>query len=752
MQKKNKSKLLFTWLYNERKVISRIYLLALLQGAMYLAIPLGIQGVVTYIMAGSFSASLILLSSITILVTCFIGFFQIWQMRINETLHQKIFGSIASRISFYLNSNTSTDEVFNKLNKFFEVVTLQKGISKILLDFSFSIISIVFGLLILPIYSSWFLIFTLLSGATFYLIIKFYGERGVDTNIAVSNEKYNLIKWFQFNVKENRLSESDFIDGTEGILNSYFDVRKKHYGVLEAQFKGIIVFKVLFTAVVLFFGAYLVQVGELNIGQFIASEIIIFLVINSVEKLVSSLGTCYDIITSLYKVESIFGDNEKYSFVKNDCEELNSVSNIYVKKYSKAIKYLLLGLGISILIVLFMPWTQSVESYGKVTTLNPENRPQTITSRIGGRIEKWYINEGQFVRKNDTIAFISEIKDDYIDPQLINRSEQQIKAKETTLESYEQKVNAVNAQIDALNKTLLLKMEQARNKIIQSKIKVSTDSIEAQSASNNYKTAEEQLKRYEELLSKGVISKTDLENRRVKVQEALAKKTSADNKFISTKNELLNAEIDLNTVQQDYQEKLMKAESDKFSALSALYEGEGSLTKLQNQLANYSIRKGFYYVLAPQDGYITKTYVQGIGEIIKEGSALCSIVPEIAEQAVEMFVNPIDLPLIQKGQTIQLVFDGWPAFVFSGWPGVSYGTYKAEIVAFDKVLSDNGKFRILAKNVGEPWPDAIQIGSGVQGFALLNNVPLIYELWRQANGFPPEFYVKSNTIKKDEKK
>lgn len=752
MMRKNKSKLLFTWLYNERTVISRIYLLALLQGVMYLAIPLGIQGVVTYIMAGSFSASLILLSSITILVTCFIGFFQIWQMRINETLHQKIFGGIASRISLYLNQNTNSDEVFNKLNKFFEVVTLQKGISKILLDFSFSIISIVFGLLILPIYSSWFLIFTLLSAATFYFIIKYYGSRGIETNIRVSNEKYNLIKWFQLNAREQKLDDSKFVEGSDEILNNYFEERKKYYGVLEAQFRGIIIFKVLFTAVVLFFGAYLVQIGELNIGQFIASEIIIFLVINSVEKLVSSLGTCYDIITSLYKVESIFGESETYSFIKDDCKELNSVSNIYVKKYSKAIKYLLLALGISGIVILLMPWTQNVESYGKVTTLNPENRPQTITSRIGGRIEKWFITEGQFVKKNDTIAFISEIKDDYIDPQLINRSEQQIKAKETTLESYEQKVNAVNSQIDALNKTLLLKMEQARNKIIQAKIKVSTDSIEAQAASNNYKTAEEQLRRFEELLTKGVISKTDLENRKIKVQEALAKKTSADNKFISTKNELLNAEIDLNTVQQDYQEKLMKAESDKFSALSALYEGEGSLTKLQNQLANYSIRKGFYYVLAPQDGYITKTYVQGIGEIIKEGAALCSIVPNQTEQAIEMFINPIDLPLIQKGQTIQLVFDGWPAFVFSGWPGVSYGTYSAEIVAFDKVLSDNGKFRVLAKNKGEPWPEAIQIGSGVKGFALLGNVPLIYELWRQANGFPPEYYINTNATKKDEKK
>lgn len=750
--RKNKSKLLFTWLYNERAVISRIYLLALLQGIMYLAIPLGIQGVVTYIMAGSFSASLILLSSITILVTCFIGFFQIWQMRINETLHQKIFGSIASRISLYLNANANTDEIFNKLNKFFEVVTLQKGISKILLDFSFSIISIVFGLLILPIYSSWFLIFTLLSAATFYFIIKYYGSRGIETNIRVSNEKYNLIKWFQLNAKEQKLEDSKFIDGADVILNNYFDERKKYYGVLEAQFKGIIIFKVLFTAVVLFFGAYLVQIGELNIGQFIASEIIIFLVINSVEKLVSSLGTCYDIITSLYKVESIFGDTEEYSFVKDEFTELKSVSNIYVRKYSKAIKYLLFALGVSGVIILLMPWTQNVESYGKVTTLNPENRPQTITSRIGGRIEKWFINEGQFVKKNDTIAFISEIKDEYIDPQLINRSEQQIKAKETTLESYESKVNAVNSQIDALNKTLLLKMEQARNKIIQAKIKVSTDSIESQSASNNYRTAEEQLKRFEELLAKGVISKTDLENRKIKVQEALAKKTSTDNKFMSTKNELLNSEIDLNTVQQDYQEKLMKAESDKFSALSALYEGEGSLTKLQNQLANYSIRKGFYYVLAPQDGYITKVYVQGIGEIIKEGAALCSIVPNQTEQSIEMYINPIDLPLIQKGQTMQLVFDGWPAFVFSGWPGVSYGTYSAEIVAFDKILSDNGKFRVLAKNTSEPWPESIQIGSGVKGFALLNNVPLIYELWRQANGFPPEFYLTPNSTNKDGKK
>lgn len=737
---KNKSKLLFNWLYHERAVISRIYLLAVLQGAMYLAITLGIQGVVTYIMAGSFSASLILLSGITVVVTAFIGFFQIWQMRINETLHQRIFGTLVSKISFYLNREITDEHIYEKLNKYFEIVTLQKGISKILLDFSFSVISIVFGLIILPVYSSWFLLFSLISGFSFYIVIKYYGKKGVETNINTSGEKYHLVEWFQKKAGLNDSKEPLFIEQSNHFLNRYFIERKKHYKILEAQFRGIIVFKVLFTAVVLFFGAYLVQNGELNIGQFIASEIIIFLVINSVEKLVGSLGTCYDIITALYKIEEMLGSRPEYSLMGNKTENLSSLSNIYNRKYSKAIKYMLAALGITGLVILFMPWTQSVEGYGKVTTLNPESRPQTITTRIAGRVEKWYIQDGDFVKKNDTIAFISEVKDDYFDPMLITRSEEQIKAKETTLESYEQKVNAVNKQIDALSKTLTLKIEQAKNKLLQARIKVSTDSIEAQTSSSNYKVAEEQLKRYEELLGKGVISKTDLENRRVKVQEALAKKTSADNKFMLSKNELVNAEIELYSIQQDYQEKLMKAESDKYSALSSFYEGEGALSKLQNQLANYNMRKGYYYVLAPQDGYINKTYIQGIGEIVKEGAALCSIVPPQNEQVVEVYIKPIDLPLIRKGQTMQLVFDGWPAFVFSGWPGVSYGTYSAEIVAFDKVLSDNGKFRILAKRTGSAWPDAIQIGSGVQGFAMLNNVPLIYELWRQVNGFPPEFY------------
>jgi adhesin transport system membrane fusion protein len=740
------SKLLFTWLYNERSLIGKIYLLAILQGILFLAIPLGLQGIITYVMAGSFSASLILISGATIVVTAFIGFFQIWQMRLNETMHEKIFANLTSRISNYLKEAKHSNETLNNLNKFFEVVTLQKGLGKLLLDFSFSVISIVFGLLILPLYSSWFLVFTLLLGVAFYFIVIYYGKKGVQTSINTSTEKYNLMRWFQENVQLEEGNNTDINYGSDKILDNYLVQRKRHYNIIEAQFKGIIIFKVIFVGLLLFFGAYLVQKGELNIGQFVASEIVIFLVINSAEKLIGSLSTCYDIITALHKIEIMFNRDEKYSFLNEKADNLISTSAIYYKPYNKKIRYSVGSLFIFGFILLLMPWTQTVKSEGKVTTLNPEGRPQTINSRIAGRIEKWYINEGDLVHKDDTIAFISEVKDEYFDPELISRSEKIIKAKETTIISYEDKINAVDAQIDALNNSMSLKLKQGRNKLIQAKLKIKTDSIDANASNNNFKVAEEQLKRYEELLVKGVISKTDLENRRVKVQEALAKKTASENKFISSQNELLNAEIDLNTIQQEYQEKLMKAESDKFGSLSQLYEGEGALTKLQNQLANYSMRKGYYYVLAPQDGYIAKTNIQGIGEIVKEGAALCNIVPLQTEQAVEIYISPINLPLIHVGQKVLLQFDGWPAFVLSGWPGVSFGSYEAEVVAFDKVISPNGKFRVLAKSKGKPWPHSIHIGGGVRGFSLLNNVPLAYELWRLVNGFPPEFYVDKTEV------
>jgi membrane fusion protein, adhesin transport system len=282
---------------------------------------------------------------------------------------------------------------------------------------------------------------------------------------------------------------------------------------------------------------------------------------------------------------------------------------------------------------------------------------------------------------------------------------------------------------------------------LQYKAKVVSDSVDYVSSSTNFKITEEQFKRYEELLEKGIISKTDYENRKAKVQDSYAKKVASENKWINTKNDLLNSKIELSSLKQDYNEKLMKAESEKFSVMSALYESEAGLSKMQNQLSNYSIRNNYYYVTAPQNGFIVKSYVQGVGDIVKEGTPLVGFVPENNDFSVEFYIEPMDLPLVHKNMNVQLQFDGWPAFVFSGWPGISFGTYHASVVSIDKVISPNGKFRVLAKKDDVDWPPSIQVGSGVKGLVLLKTVPVFYECWRKINGFPPEFYNPEENIK-----
>ncbi|MCK6694480.1 MAG: HlyD family secretion protein, partial [Thermoanaerobaculia bacterium] len=212
-------------------------------------------------------------------------------------------------------------------------------------------------------------------------------------------------------------------------------------------------------------------------------------------------------------------------------------------------------------------------------------------------------------------------------------------------------------------------------------------------------------------------------------------------------NDLEIYRTELQLTRNEYANKIAKARGDIFSTLSEKYDAQATVSKLRIERENYSRRQGFYYVVAPQDGYIVKAIKPGIGEIIKEGDPVVSILPANVELAVEMFVRPMDLPLISVGREVRFIFDGWPAFFFSGWPGVSLGTFAGKVVAIDRNISANGKFRILVAQAPAemPWPSALQVGGGAKGIALLDNVPLWYELWRVLNGFPPDLYEESTS-------
>lgn len=410
------------------------------------------------------------------------------------------------------------------------------------------------------------------------------------------------------------------------------------------------------------------------------------------------------------------------------------------------VRWLYITLGL-ILVFLFLPWTQNIQSKGKVTTLRPEQRPQTIHSTIAGRIERWYVTEGQQVKQGDTIVYMSEIKAEYFDPALVERTSRQVQAKEGAVGAYDQKISALNEQVGALQSELAFKQQQLQNKIQQVRLKIAADSVAFERAKIDLEIAERQLQRYETLNEKGIESLQEVENKRLKVQETKAKQVESANKLETSRNDLANAMLDLSSVRYSYNQKIAKAQSDKYSTLSSKYDAESTVDKLRIQSSNYEARSRFYYITAPQDAYITKALKPGIGETVKEGDPVVSIMPANYDLAVELNIKAMDLPLIHLGQEVRFIFDGWPALVFTGWPGQSFGTFKGQVVAIDNTISAAGKYRILVGPAPgtKPWPKALRPGSGANGIALLNDVSMWYEIWRQLNGFPPDYYQDENT-------
>jgi multidrug resistance efflux pump len=427
---------------------------------------------------------------------------------------------------------------------------------------------------------------------------------------------------------------------------------------------------------------------------------------------------------------------------KVDLSDYDSSKRVFDKSYYKYFNRFLGAFAIIGVIILFLPWTQNITGRGNVTTLTPDQRPQTIQSPIPGRIEQWFVLEGDFVAKGDTIMKISEIKSEYFDPDLVKRTAQQRDAKAQSVGSYTEKVKALNRQIAALTNEQGLKLEQARNKLMQANLKVQSDSIDLEAAKTNKQIAQRQYDRTVTLEDEGFKATKDVEDKRLKLRETEAKLISQENKLLASKNEVINATVEISRINASYADKISKAQSDKFTAQSSQFDTEAQVTKLDNAYSNYKLRDDLKYIRAPYDGYINKALRGGLGQTFKEGEALVGIMPAQVDLAVETFVEPIDLPLLHIGEKVRVQFDGWPAIVFSGWPNVSYGTYGAEVVAIENFISDNGRFRVLLAPDEEDheWPKDIRAGSGAFTMALLDDVPIWFELWRKLNGFPPNYY------------
>ena len=426
---------------------------------------------------------------------------------------------------------------------------------------------------------------------------------------------------------------------------------------------------------------------------------------------------------------------------------------------SRRLGRILLAIGLVFLLILFLPWRQTIYGSGTLTALTPQDRPQNVQNQIAGRIEHWNVREGQLVHRGDTLLTISEIKDEYFDPNLPERLREQLAAKRGNVTAYAAKIGATDQQLSALKTTLEVQLSSGRNKVEQAENTVASDRADLVAATRFYQTAQARLARYEEGYKNGLFSLTDIETRRLKLQEDLAKVTAQRNKLASSIEGQAIARIELSNLRAKYGQDLAKTLSDRSSAVSSRVSAEGEVATARNKIANVVVRRGLYVVRAPQTGYIVRALKAGIGETIKEGESIATLQPEAPLLAAEVYVRAMDVPLIQRGRLVRLQFDGWPAMQFSGWPSVAVGTFGGVVSVIDVVSTPGGKYRLLVRpyrphQQDRPWPSQLRIGSGVQGWVILDSVPVWYEIWRQLNGFPPSLKAEpegDNTPVKEDK-
>jgi ABC-type bacteriocin/lantibiotic exporter with double-glycine peptidase domain len=302
---------IFTLVKLERHEITAIYFFAILSGLIQLSLPLGVQAIIGFVMGGAMSTSLIILISLVILGVLLTGLMQISQMRLNEKVQQKIFVrysfAFAERLPRLDLKKSDGFYLPELVNRFFEVTILQKGLSKLLLEIPTATIQVLVGLLLLTFYHPAFILFGALLLLILWIILYYTGNRGLQTSLLESRSKYAIAAWLEEmarTVKSLKFSSgaSYHLRKTDDRVSSYLDFRTMHFKILLQQFYTLVGFKVIITAAMMIVGSILLVNQQLNIGQFIAAEIVVILVINSVEKLIGNLDNVYDVLTSVEKL------------------------------------------------------------------------------------------------------------------------------------------------------------------------------------------------------------------------------------------------------------------------------------------------------------------------------------------------------------------------------------------------------------------------------------------------------------------
>lgn len=382
-------------------------------------------------------------------------------------------------------------------------------------------------------------------------------------------------------------------------------------------------------------------------------------------------------------------------------------------------------------LLIFVPWQQSIDGYGRVIAYAPQERQQLIEAPIEGRLVSWNVVEGAKVKKGDILC---EMADN--DAKALSRIQIEIDSLKQRIGAARARAESIESRIQELEAARKNALDAAGARVAMARNRVQQAGHVVEAALTTQKTSELNYARQRSLFEEGLASKRqaelaelDLVKARTDTERARSQMDAARSEETALSSDQLKVMADVGATINDAHAGRASALSDEATASAELARTEGRLARQQTQ-----------QITAPRDGVILSVIARQGGELLKSGEPLLSFVPDTDDRAVELTVSGNDAPLIGEGRHVRLQFEGWPAVQFTGWPSVAVGTFGGRVAWVDAADNGQGKFRIVVVPDGDdPWPSGAYLrqGTRVNGWVLLNRVRFGFEVWRQINGFPP---------------
>lgn len=404
-----------------------------------------------------------------------------------------------------------------------------------------------------------------------------------------------------------------------------------------------------------------------------------------------------------------------------------------------AIKLVILFL----LIIAFVPWTQTITVSGQLSAYSPYERPQDIEAQITGRIQKWHVFEGVRVKKGDLIVELEDYDPNFMAPDLLSFLDQRKKALEQTRQAALSRADQLDKRIKEMQNLVKAAIPGAQARVGEADNKVREAYQKVESAKIAVATAELNVDRHKQLAEQGLVSQRELE---LTIQSAIASKADLEGAQANLKaaeQSMKALGFGRQQISAEVLQRLLDAEAARDASVGEAAKAADQLADISLRMSNATQRRIASKVLAPIDGTVVKMAEAGAGETVRQGDKIVRISPNSLDKAIEMTADGIDAPLLNVGRKVKILFYGIPAIPLPAWPEVMAGTYTGVIKVIDQVDDGKGNFRfwVVPDPEDRMWPEQTHVrqGTKVMGWVILNRVPLWYELWRRFNLFPPDY-------------